>query len=121
MPSLRIRRLIYAALAIPACIVWLPIAAFGVLVGVGWFGLLAIGSLLRCIYAIPAHPLNRFIQSTFILIGMLLMAGWFRVSPADRNHGMAFWSGALLVGLGAAMLAEMHARGPGLQRFPRAA
>lgn len=88
---MRIRRLIYAILAIPACIVWFPIAAFGVLAGVGWLGLLAIGSLLRCIYALPAHPLNRFIHSAFILIGMFLMAGLFWVWPGSASDRVTFW------------------------------
>lgn len=121
MPSMRVRRWIYAILAIPACLVWLPIAVVGVLLGVGWFGLLAIGSLLRCIYALPTHPLNRFIHSAFILIGIFLMAGLFWVWPGSANDRVMFWiergSGSLLIGLGAAILFEMHARGPGSQRL----
>ncbi len=123
MPSLRVRRWIYAGLAIPACLIWFPIAAFGVLVGVGWFGLLAIGSLLRCIYVLPVHPLNRWIHSAFILIGMILMAGLFWVWPGSGYDRVTFWiergSGSVLIVLGAALLVEMHARRPGSERLPR--
>jgi hypothetical protein len=112
--SLKMRKILYASLTLVGCVVWLPLAFAGIALVVGAVGLLSIGALFRAIVALPIT--DRFRQRYFsaaIGIGIAVMVCFVVLAvfdPQPRALLLPVASGILLVAVGVAVLAEIHAK-----------
>lgn len=113
--SLKLRKVLYASLALAGCVVWVPLAFAGIALLVGAVGLVSIGALLRAIIALPiTDKFRRRYFSAAIGIGIALMGGLFLLAVFDsrpRALMVPLVSGVLLVGVGVAVLAEINCVG----------
>lgn len=112
--SLRARKAVYLMLALAACVVWLPLAFAGIAFIVGAVGLLSIGALLRCIFALPVTSrFSRRYFSAAISVGIALMCSFilFPIFGGEaRTSALPVVSGLTLVAVGVAVLTEMYAK-----------
>jgi hypothetical protein len=111
---LRVRKVLYLGLALPACGIWIPLSLLGMALGIGIVGLLSLGSLLHCIVALPiTSRIARRYHGTAISAGMLLMSSYIVLWIANERVTelrTVIWlpvSGMALVMVGAAVLLEM--------------
>lgn len=111
---LRTRKAIYLTLTLAACVVWLPLAFVGIAFIVGAVGLLSIGALLRCIFALPVTSIfSRRYFSAAISVGIVLMCCFVLFpffSGELRTSLLPAVSGLALVAVGVAVLTEMYAK-----------
>ena len=112
MIPLRIRKVLYLCVAVPACAFWIPVSILGIAILVGIVGLLSIGSLLRCIGALPVTSrFARNYHTAAISVGLLLMSGFIALSIVEKaSYISLIVSGVALLVVGAAVLVELHAQ-----------
>lgn len=111
---LRSRKMIYLALATIGSVVWIPLAFAGIALVIGAFGLLSIGALFRCIFALPVtSKFSRRYFSVAISPGIILMFGFVLLPAVSREtpaSALLVLSGLVLVVVGFAVLVEMHTK-----------
>jgi hypothetical protein len=112
--TLRSRKTIYLALTAAACVVWIPVTLAGMVFAVGILGLLSIGALFRCIFALPVtRNSSRKYFSVAIAAGIALMCGFVLLPAFSSDQGaplLPVLSGLVLTAVGLAVLVEMHAK-----------
>jgi hypothetical protein len=112
--SLKKRKILYASLALGACVVWVPLAFAGIALLVGAIGLMSIGALFRAIAALPViDKSQRWYFSAAIGIGIVLMSGFIllRMLRLEPNQlGLPDVSGTLLMLVAMAVLKEINAK-----------
>lgn len=110
---LRTRKIIYMALALVGCIVWLPASVAAIpAMGIGIFGLIALSALLRGISVLPVARQVRSYYSIPIGMGVFVMGGYIAILVSIpeflQELMIAVIAGAMLFAVGTAVLVEMY-------------
>jgi hypothetical protein len=107
------RKLIYMALALAACIVWVPLSILTIpAMGLGLFGLITLWALFRGIFVLPVVRRVRSYYSIPIGMGTFTMGSFMAIGLQLRGELdlpiYPFVTGTVLFLVGAAVLIEMY-------------